>query len=70
MDHRLERGEAAYVGIRKAMTSESDDIMTSACRNKLYFGDDLEILRDHGGDESVDLIYLVRMLLYSPRGEG
>jgi len=27
-------------------------------QNKLYFGDNLEILRDHVGDESVDLIYL------------
>ncbi len=27
-------------------------------QNKLYFGDNLEILRDHVGEESVDLIYL------------
>ena len=27
-------------------------------QNKLYFGDNLEILRDHVGEESVDLVYL------------
>ena len=27
-------------------------------KNKLYFGDNLRILRDHVGDESVDLVYL------------
>ena len=27
-------------------------------KNKLYFGDNLQILRDHVSDESVDLIYL------------
>jgi site-specific DNA-methyltransferase (adenine-specific) len=27
-------------------------------KNKLYFGDNLNILRDHVADESVDLIYL------------
>ncbi len=32
--------------------------MTTDWRNKLYFGDNLEILRDHVGEESVDLIYL------------
>ncbi len=26
--------------------------------NKLYFGDNLDILREHIADESVDLIYL------------
>ena len=39
-------------------------------QNKLYFGDNLEVLRDHVGDESMDLIYLVRVLIYSPMGEG
>ena len=32
--------------------------MASDWQNKLYFGDNLEILRDHVGEESVDLIYL------------
>lgn len=27
-------------------------------KNKLYFGDNLDILRDYVADESVDLIYL------------
>ena len=27
-------------------------------KNKLYFGDNLRILRDHVPDESVDLVYL------------
>ncbi len=27
-------------------------------KNKLYFGDNLKILRDHVADSSVDLIYL------------
>jgi site-specific DNA-methyltransferase (adenine-specific) len=32
---------------------------TSACMgNKLYFGDNLHVLRDHIADESVDLVYL------------
>ena len=26
--------------------------------NKLYFGDNLDVLREHVADESVDLIYL------------
>ncbi len=32
--------------------------MDADWQNKLYFGDNLEILRDHVGAESVDLIYL------------
>jgi len=28
------------------------------CKNKLYYGDNLEIMREHIADESVDLIYL------------
>ena len=32
--------------------------METDWQNKLYFGDTLEILRDHVGEESVDLIYL------------
>ncbi len=31
---------------------------TEAWKNKLYFGDNLDILREHVADESVDLIYL------------
>ena len=31
---------------------------SSANPNRLYFGDNLDILRAHVGDESVDLIYL------------
>ncbi|MBW1918450.1 MAG: site-specific DNA-methyltransferase, partial [Deltaproteobacteria bacterium] len=32
--------------------------MTGEWKNKLYFGDNLDILRDHIQTESVDLIYL------------
>jgi len=32
--------------------------VSEAWKNKLYFGDNLQILRDHIKDESVDLIYL------------
>ena len=31
---------------------------TEDWKNKLYFGDNLDILREHVGDETVDLIYL------------
>ena len=31
---------------------------TADWKNRLYFGDNLDILRDHVGDASVDLIYL------------
>jgi len=30
----------------------------SGWKNKLYFGDNLQILKDNIADESVDLIYL------------
>ena len=34
-------------------------IMTiSAWKNKLYFGDNLDILREHVASDSIDLIYL------------
>ncbi|MDR0576013.1 MAG: site-specific DNA-methyltransferase, partial [Candidatus Accumulibacter sp.] len=45
--------------------------------NRLYFGDNLDILREHVGDESVDLVYLdppfnsardYNILFASPRG--
>jgi len=29
--------------------------------NTLYYGDNLEVLRKHIGDESVDLVYLERI---------
>ena len=32
--------------------------MDSDWQNKLYFGDNLEILREYVAEESVDLIYL------------
>jgi 16S rRNA G966 N2-methylase RsmD len=32
--------------------------MDAEPRNKLYFGDNLEVLRDKVSDESVDLVYL------------
>jgi site-specific DNA-methyltransferase (adenine-specific) len=32
-------------------------ITGQAWKNKLYFGDNLQILREHVADESVDLIY-------------
>ena len=39
---------------RLAMTADQ----SSDHPNRLYFGDNLEILREHVADESVDLIYL------------
>jgi site-specific DNA-methyltransferase (adenine-specific) len=33
-------------------------MVTTDWKNKLYFGDNLDILREHVPDESVDLIYL------------
>ena len=39
------------------MTEEAPD-SGYTWRNKLYFGDNLGILREHIADESVDLIYL------------
>ena len=39
---------------RLAMTADQ----SSANPNRLYFGDNLDILREHVADESVDLIYL------------
>lgn len=48
-----------------------------ACMNKLYFGDNLDILREHILDETVDLIYLdppfnsnanYNVLFKSPKG--
>lgn len=32
--------------------------MSEAWKNKLYFGDNLDIMREHIPDESIDLIYL------------
>jgi len=32
--------------------------MTDTWRNQLYFGDNLDVLREHIPDASVDLIYL------------
>lgn len=32
--------------------------MSEDWKNKLYFGDNLDIMRDYVEDESVDLIYL------------
>jgi len=36
-------------------------------QNKLYSGDNLEILRDHVDDENADLICLDPVLIYSAR---
>ncbi|MCL2830485.1 MAG: site-specific DNA-methyltransferase, partial [Betaproteobacteria bacterium] len=53
------------------MTTESSD-------NSLYFGDNLDVLREHVRDESVDLVYLdppfnstrdYNVLFASPKGE-
>ena len=47
--------------------------------NRLYYGDNLDVLREHIGDESVDLIYLdppfnsnasYNILFKSPAGAG
>ena len=34
--------------------------------NKLYFGDNLDILREHIKDETIDLIYLAHPLTETP----
>jgi len=39
-------------------------------KNKLYFGDNLAILRDHVDDESVDLAKLAKMGTLSYRRTG
>ncbi len=44
--------------------------MATNWQNKLYFGDNLEILRDHGGDESVGLMYRGPVLIYTAKGDG
>ena len=38
--------------------------------NKLYFGDNLDILREYVVEESVDLIYLDPLLAYSAMGDA
>ena len=38
--------------------SENPQMTNTDWRNKLYFGDNLDILRENVADESVDLIYL------------
>ena len=40
------------------MDINNDSMTTRNSTNKLYFGDNLDILRNHVADESVDLIYL------------
>ena len=32
--------------------------MSESWKNKLYFGDNLDIIREHISDQSIDLIYL------------
>lgn len=53
--------------------------MTNPITNTLYFGDNLDILRKHIADESVDLIYLdppfnskrdYNLLFKTPRGHA
>lgn len=38
--------------------SDSSTFFRPATANRLYFGDNLEVLREYVADESVDLIYL------------
>ena len=44
---------AFYTGTARACDRYND-----AMQNKLYFGDNLDILRRHIPDESIDLIYV------------
>jgi len=48
---------ALIVGAGEATVRHSETPM-AAWKNKLYYGDNLRILREHIADESVDLIYL------------
>ncbi len=54
-----------------------DLIVTDESLNQLYYGDNLQVLREHVADESVDLIYLdpplsskrdYNLLFKSPKG--
>ena len=36
----------------------TNGVTSKAMTNKLYFGDNLHVLREHIADESVDLVYL------------
>ncbi len=54
MDGSLKVSEESSVGIMRTRYS----MPTENWKNKLYFGDNLGILREHVADESVDLIYL------------
>lgn len=40
------------------LTSTRMPVITNHDKNKLYYGDNLEVLRDYIPDQSVDLIYL------------
>jgi DNA modification methylase len=40
------------------LTSTRMPVITNHDKNKLYYGDNLEVLRDYISDQSVDLIYL------------
>ena len=45
-------------GLRRTSDTEDKAMTTQNWSNKLYFGDNLDILRQHVADESVDLISL------------
>ena len=40
------------------MRRMANSTATATATNKLYYGDNLQVLREHVADESVDLIYL------------
>lgn len=44
--------------LHPSVTTGKPYIMDQEPRNQLYFGDNLEVLRDKVPDESVDLVYL------------
>jgi len=46
------------MGVSVDQRQEYDSQMSKAPGNTLYYGDNLDILRRHVADESVDLIYL------------
>ena len=42
------------------MRRMANSTATATATNKLYYGDNLQVLREHVADESVDLMYLAR----------
>ena len=55
-------------GVVFLLTAKAGHPMTATdWKNQIYFGDNLDILRNHVADASVDLIHKVRGCPYDPR---